>query len=120
MEIHLVTEHAQSAARAAVRPGVTFGAIDAAARDIISAAGHGERFFHRLGHGIGLEVHEEPYVIGGNAELARVGDAFSIEPGIYIEGRHGVRIEDIVVCTPDGAEALNGAPREMRVITGRP
>jgi Xaa-Pro aminopeptidase len=117
-EIHRVTERAQAAARAAARPGVAFGTIDAAARDIITAAGHGERFFHRLGHGIGLEVHEDPYVIGGSAETAESGDTFSIEPGIYLEGRYGVRIEDIMLCTPDGAEALNDTPRELRAISG--
>jgi Xaa-Pro aminopeptidase len=118
-EIHRVTEHAQAAARAAVRPGVPFEAIDAAARDIITAAGHGERFFHRLGHGIGLEVHEEPYVIGGNTEPVEVGHTFSVEPGIYLEGRYGVRIEDIVVCTADGNESLDRTGRDLRVISGR-
>jgi Xaa-Pro aminopeptidase len=119
-EIHALTERAQAAARTAVRPGVPFAAIDAAARDPIGAAGYGEHFFHRLGHGIGLEVHEEPWVIGGNAQTAMVGDAFSIEPGVYLEGRYGVRIEDILVCTPEGAQTLNAAPRELRVIPGRP
>jgi Xaa-Pro aminopeptidase len=119
VEIHRVTERAQAAGRAAVTPGATFASIDAAARDVIAAAGHAERFFHRLGHGIGLEVHEEPWVMGGNAEIAAAGNAFSIEPGIYVEGRYGVRIEDIVVCTPDGAASLNGTPRDLRVISGR-
>ena len=75
-------------------------------------------FFHRLGHGIGLEVHEDPYVIAGSAERVAIGDAFSVEPGIYLEGRHGVRIEDIVACTPEGATTLNAAPRELLVVSG--
>ena len=120
VEIHLLTERAQAAARGAVRPGVTFGSIDAAARDIIVAGGYGEQFFHRLGHGIGLEVHEEPYVIGGSSEPVVDGNTFSLEPGIYLEGRYGVRIEDAVACVADGGEAFNRTPRELRVISGRP
>ena len=95
-------QEAQDAARAAVRPGVTPEAVDAAARDIIAAAGYGEHFIHRTGHGIGLETHEEPYIVAGNTEPLEPGMAFSIEPGIY-PGAHGARIEDIVVCTADGA-----------------
>jgi len=118
VEIHRLTEEAQAAARAAVRPGISFAALDAAARDHISAGGHGRSFIHRLGHGIGLEVHEEPYVINGNDDLARLGDTFSIEPGIYLEGRYGVRIEDVVVVVPDGGQSLNATERSLRVITG--
>ena len=77
------------------------------ARDHISAGGHGAHFFHRLGHGIGLEVHEEPYVVSTNQDQLRAGDTFSIEPGIYLEGRYGVRIEDVMVVTPDGGQSLN-------------
>jgi Xaa-Pro aminopeptidase len=117
--IHDLTVRAQAAGRAAARPGATFSAIDAAARDVIAAAGHGSRFFHRLGHGIGLEVHEDPYVIAGHDEPAVAGDAFSVEPGIYLEGRYGVRVEDIVVCTADGSESLNRTERDLRVISGR-
>jgi Xaa-Pro aminopeptidase len=116
--IHRLTEEAQAAARAAVRPGVSFAALDAAARDRISAGGHGRHFIHRLGHGIGLEVHEEPYVISGNDDLTRVGDTFSIEPGIYLEGRYGVRIEDVVVVVADGGQSLNTTDRSLRVIVG--
>jgi Xaa-Pro aminopeptidase len=118
-EIHALTERAQAAGRAAVRSGVTFAAIDAAARDVITARGYGDAFFHRLGHGIGLEVHEEPYVIWDNPDVAGTGDTFSVEPGIYLEGRFGVRIEDVVVCAEGGSESLNRTPRELRVIAGR-
>ncbi len=91
-----VLQRSQAEATAAVRPGVACEGIDAVARGVIAAAGYGEQFIHRTGHGIGLEVHEEPYLVAGNAEPLRVGHAFSIEPGIYLEGRYGARIEDIV------------------------
>ena len=117
--IYELTAAGQAAARAAIRPGVSFEDIDAAARDVIAAGGHGDQFMHRLGHGIGLEVHEEPYAVWGNQELAAAGNTFSCEPGIYLEGRYGVRIEDAMVCTPDGGESLNVAPRGLRVVAGR-
>ena len=119
VEIHELTRRAQAEARAAIRPGVTFESLDAAARDVISAGGFGEQFFHRLGHGIGLAVHEEPYVIEGNGASMTVGNAFSCEPGIYLEGRYGVRIEDIMICTADGGESLNQTLRGLRVVSGR-
>jgi Xaa-Pro aminopeptidase len=109
---------AQQAATRAVRPGVPAEAIDRAARDPIDAEGYGENFFHRTGHGIGLEGHEEPYLVAGNAEPIGAGMAFSIEPGIYVPGRFGARIEDIVVCGPNGAIVLNNASRELRVVAG--
>ncbi len=117
--IYQLTASAQAAARAAVRPGVTFEALDATAREIISAGGYGDHFIHRLGHGIGLEVHEEPYVVSGNRSTAVAGNTFSCEPGIYLEGRYGVRIEDAMVCTSTGGESLNAAPRELRTVAGR-
>ncbi len=117
--IYELTAAGQAAARAAVRPGISFEALDAAARDVISAGGYGDHFIHRLGHGIGLEVHEEPYAVAGNSETAVAGNTFSCEPGIYLEGRYGVRIEDAMLCTPDGGESLNAAPRELRVVDGR-
>ncbi|HUA28853.1 MAG TPA: Xaa-Pro peptidase family protein [Streptosporangiaceae bacterium] len=107
-----VLRDAQQAACAAVRPGVSAQDIDAAAREPIAAAGYGEYFVHRTGHGIGLECHEDPYIVSGNAEPLRAGMAFSIEPGIY-PGPHGARIEDIVVCTEQGYERLNNAGREL-------
>ncbi len=117
--IYELTAAGQAAAREAVRPGVSFEALDAAARDVIRAGGHGESFIHRLGHGIGLEVHEEPYLVAGNGATAVAGDTFSCEPGIYLEGRYGVRIEDAMVCTAEGGESLNEAPRGLRVVGGR-
>jgi Xaa-Pro aminopeptidase len=117
--IYELTAAGQAAARAAVRPGISFEALDAAARTVITDGGYGEAFMHRLGHGIGIEVHEEPYVVAGNRETAVAGNTFSCEPGIYLEGRYGVRIEDAVVCTADGGESLNEAPRELRVVPGR-
>lgn len=106
---------AQRAAREAVRPGVTPEAVDAAARDIIADAGYGEYFIHRTGHGIGLETHEDPYIVAGNREPLEPGMAFSVEPGIY-PGPHGARIEDIVVCTRDGAESMNLVDRELVIV----
>jgi Xaa-Pro aminopeptidase len=107
-----VLRDAQQAAYAAVQAGVTAEAIDAAAREPITAAGYGEYFVHRTGHGIGLEPHEDPYIVSGNAEPLRPGMTFSIEPGIY-PGPHGARIEDIVVCTEQGGERLNNGSREL-------
>jgi Xaa-Pro aminopeptidase len=114
---YAVLQEAQAAAREAVRPGVTAEAVDAAARDIITAAGYGELFIHRTGHGIGLETHEDPYIVAGNAEPLDVGMAFSVEPGIY-PGAHGARIEDIVVCTADGHESLNNVTRDLIIVAG--
>jgi Xaa-Pro aminopeptidase len=110
-----VLKQAQEAACAAVRPGVSAETVDAAAREPITAAGYGEYFIHRTGHGIGLEVHEDPYIVSGNTEALLPGMAFSVEPGIY-PGPHGARIEDIVVCTPDGGERLNHATRDMVIV----
>ena len=109
---------AQAAATQVVRPGIRCEEVDAAARGPIEAEGYGEAFFHRTGHGIGLEAHEDPYMIGGNDEPLQAGMAFSVEPGIYLVGRYGARIEDIVVCGPDGPITLNEAPRELYVVDG--
>ncbi|HEX3428467.1 MAG TPA: Xaa-Pro peptidase family protein [Candidatus Limnocylindrales bacterium] len=113
-----VLHAAHRAASGAVRPGVTAESIDRAARDVIDAEGYGENFFHRTGHGIGLEGHEEPYLVAGNAEPIDAGMAFSVEPGIYLPGRYGARIEDIVVCGLDGPIVLNNEPHELRVVAG--
>ena len=90
--------------------------MDATARRIISEAGFGDRFIHRTGHGIGVETHEEPYIVAGNSKPLMPGNAFSIEPGIYLPGRFGLRLEDIVVATADGPERLNQARRELAVV----
>lgn len=113
-----VLRAAQEAAVAAVRPGVTAASIDAAARDAITAAGHGEEFIHRTGHGIGLSLHEEPFIMEGNDLVLEPGMAFSVEPGIYFEGDFGMRLEDIVVVTEDGCEPLNRGPHELVVAGG--
>jgi Xaa-Pro aminopeptidase len=117
-ELYALVEAAQAAGRAAVRPGVPCEHIDAVARDVITAGGHGPDFIHRVGHGIGLETHEEPYLVAGNGERLREGFAFSVEPGIYLEGRYGARLEDIVVCGPDGPIVLNGSSRALRIVDG--
>lgn len=109
-------QRAQRAAVDAVRPGATAESIDAAARQVITDAGFGEYFIHRTGHGIGLDVHEEPYIVGGNALPLEAGMAFSVEPGIYQAGRWGARIEDIVVVTEDGVEPLNTRPHDLAVL----
>jgi Xaa-Pro aminopeptidase len=111
-----VLQQAQQAAVAAVRPGVTAEQVDGAARDVLAGAGLAEVFVHRTGHGIGLSVHEEPYIVAGNRLALTDGMAFSVEPGIYFPGRWGARIEDIVVVTPDGAERLNHRPHELTVV----
>jgi len=109
---------AQAAATRSASPGIAPEAVDTTARGIIDAEGYGEAFFHRTGHGIGLEGHEDPYIVEGNTEPLREGMAFSIEPGIYLVGEYGARIEDIVVCGPDGPIALNEAARELYVVDG--
>jgi Xaa-Pro aminopeptidase len=113
---YAVLLEAQRAAVGAVRPGITAEQVDAAAREVISRAGFGEYFIHRTGHGIGLDVHEEPYIIGGNDLPLEPGMTFSVEPGIYQAGRWGARIEDIVVVTHGGVEALNHRPRDLVVL----
>jgi Xaa-Pro aminopeptidase len=118
LHLFAVLRAAQERATAAVQPGIPCEAIDAVARDMITAEGYGPNFFHRTGHGIGLEGHEEPYLVAGNGEPLDVGYAFSIEPGIYLEGRYGARIEDIVVCGPDGPIILNEASRDLWVVDG--
>ncbi|MQA09919.1 MAG: M24 family metallopeptidase [Pseudonocardiaceae bacterium] len=117
-EKYTVLEAAQRAAVDAVRPGGTAQDVDVAARSIITEAGFGERFIHRTGHGIGLDVHEEPYIMTGNELPLDSGMVFSVEPGIYFAGEWGARIEDIVVVTESGVEALNRRPRSLTVLDG--
>lgn len=113
---YAVLQAAQDAAVAAVAPGVTAQQVDAAARVPITDAGFGDRFIHRTGHGIGLDVHERPYIVAGNDLVLEAGMVFSIEPGIYLPGRWGARIEDIVVVTDSGVARLNHRPRELAVL----
>jgi Xaa-Pro aminopeptidase len=117
-EVYEVVRRAQAAGVAAVRPGVTAESIDAASRTVIDEAGFGEYFITRTGHGIGLEVHEHPYVVAGNTITLEEGMAFSVEPGIYLPGEFGVRIEDIVVVGESGAVLMNRAPTELTVVGG--
>ncbi|MDT7732056.1 MAG: hypothetical protein QOK45_2309 [Mycobacterium sp.] len=117
---YAVLQRAQQAAVEAVRPGVTAEQIDAVARDVLAAEGLADAFVHRTGHGIGLSVHEEPYIVAGNGLPLEVGMAFSIEPGIYFPGEWGARIEDIVVVTADGALPVNNRPHELLVVPAGP
>ncbi|HEX6869721.1 MAG TPA: Xaa-Pro peptidase family protein [Micromonosporaceae bacterium] len=116
LALYQVLREAQQAGCAAVRPGVSAESIDAASRSVIEAAGYGDYFVHRTGHGIGLETHEHPYIVAGNAEPVSAGMTFSIEPGIYLPDRFGMRLEDIVACTDSGVERLNQASRELVVV----
>jgi len=112
--VHETVREAQAAAVDAVEPGVTAASIDRTAREVIEAAGYGDAFVHRTGHGVGLDVHEEPYIVAGNDRTLEPGMVFSVEPGIYLEGRFGCRIEDLVVVTADGRERLNDTDRGWR------
>jgi Xaa-Pro aminopeptidase len=118
VEYYAVLREAQRAQCDFARPGVSAESVDRVGRQIISDAGYGDHFLHRTGHGIGLETHEEPYIVDGNTQLLEPGMAFSIEPGIYFAGRHGARIEDIVVTTADGLERLNATTRALTVVEG--
>ena len=115
-EVHAIVREAQEAAFRAAAPGTPAQEVDRAARDVIEKAGYGDAFLHRTGHGIGLEEHEPPYIVAGNDQLLEPGMCFSIEPGIYLEGRFGVRIEDIVAITNHGPVRLNEAPRDLAIV----
>lgn len=115
-DLYAVLQQAQVAACVAVRPGIPARDVDRAAREVITDAGYGALFTHRTGHGIGLDTHEEPYLVESNPGPLREGDAFSVEPGIYVPGRWGARIEDIVVCTAAGGERLNQSSRDLRIV----
>lgn len=115
-KIHRIVQAANAAGRAAAKPGVPCANVDKAARDVIEKAGYGVYFTHRTGHGIGMEGHEEPYMRGDNMEVLEPGMAFTVEPGVYLPGRNGVRIEDNVVITETGADALSDMPREIRTV----
>jgi len=115
-KIHMIVQEANAAGRAAGKPGAACADVDKATRDVIEKSGYGEYFTHRTGHGIGMEGHEEPYMRGDNMQLLEPGMAFTVEPGIYLPGRNGVRIEDNVVITETGADMLSDMPREIRVV----
>lgn len=115
-KVYDIVRAANEAGRAAAKPGVPLCEIDRAARDVIAKAGYGEFFLHRTGHGIGLEVHEPPDVSATSKQIALPGMVFSVEPGIYLKGKFGVRIEDLVAITEDGAITLNRMHREPMVI----
>jgi len=115
-EVHRVVERANAAGRQAVGPGVRCGEVDRAARTVISSAGYAEYFLHRTGHGIGLEGHEPPYIRDGETAILEPGMTFTVEPGIYLAGRGGVRVEDNVVVTEQGSNSLSSTPRDLRVV----
>lgn len=112
-EVHAVVRASNAAGRVAVAPGVACQDIDREARQVIIDAGYGDYFIHRTGHGIGLEVHEHPYMVEGNDSLLEEGITFSVEPGIYLPDHFGVRIEDIVACGPGGVDDLNQSDRGL-------
>lgn len=114
--IAAIVAEANAAGRAAIRPGVEAGSLDAAARKVIEQAGYGQYFTHRVGHGLGMEGHEAPYLFGANEEALATAMTFTIEPGIYLPGRGGVRIEDDMVVTAEGGESLSSYPRALRVL----
>lgn len=114
--VYEVVKAANAAGRAAAKPGVTCESVDNAARAVIEAAGYGEYFTHRTGHGLGLEGHEPPYIVAGNALVLQPGMTFTIEPGIYIPGKGGVRIEDNVVITDAGCESLTSFTRDLIIL----
>lgn len=114
--IHKIVQAANAAGRAAGKPGAPCANVDIAAREVIDKSGYGEYFTHRTGHGIGMEGHEHPYMRGDNMQLLEPGMAYTVEPGIYLPGRNGVRVEDNMVVTETGSESLSDLPREMRVV----
>lgn len=115
-KIHRIVQESNAAGRAAAKPGVPCANVDIAARDVIEKSGYGKYFTHRTGHGIGMEGHEAPYMRGDNLQLLESGMAFTVEPGIYLPDRNGVRIEDNLVITDDGADCLSDMPREIREV----
>jgi len=115
-KVYDIVRRANEAGRAAVRPGVPMCEFDRAARKVIEDAGYGKYFIHRTGHGIGLEVHEHPDNSATSRIIAKPGMCFSVEPGVYLPGKFGVRIEDLVVVTEDGVETLNAMDHDLRIL----
>jgi Xaa-Pro dipeptidase len=116
VKIHKIVQDANAAGRAAARSGAACAEVDKATREVIEKSGYGKFFTHRTGHGIGMEVHEDPYIRGDNMQKLEPGMAFTVEPGIYLPGRNGVRIEDNIVITEKGAELLSDLPRELQTV----
>lgn len=116
-DVHAAVEAAVQAALKAARPGVKAHEVDDAARQVITEAGYGEYFMHRTGHGMGIEIHEMPYITASAQTVLQAGMVFSIEPGIYLPGRFGIRLEDIVILREDGPEVLSDLPRDLKAIT---
>jgi Xaa-Pro aminopeptidase len=114
--VHAVVEQAVQAALDSARPGVRAAEVDGAARQVIEAAGYGAQFVHRTGHGMGLEPHEPPWIAAGEETVLEPGMVFTIEPGIYLEGRFGLRLEEVVILHEDGPEVLSRLPRDLRVV----
>jgi D-alanyl-D-alanine dipeptidase len=115
-DVHAIVCRAQQAAFEAVQPGIECQEVDRIARSVITEAGYGDYFIHRTGHGIGLTTHEPPYMVEGETQIIQPGMCFSIEPGIYLPGRFGVRIEDIVTVTADGGRRLNQTSHKMHIV----
>ncbi|MBX9454621.1 MAG: aminopeptidase P family protein [Rhizobium sp.] len=115
-QIHSIVEKAVQAALKAARPGALASDVDAAARGVITDAGYGEYFVHRTGHGLGIDIHEPPYITATSDVVLEEGMVFSIEPGIYLPGRFGIRLEEIVILREDGPEILSGLPRELHTV----
>ena len=115
-EVYELVREAQAAALATARAGAPGPVVDSAARDLIAAAGHGDRFGHGVGHGVGIEVHEAPRLAQRSEDVLEPGDVVTIEPGVYVPGRFGVRIEDLVAITDDGYENFSAIPKELRVV----
>jgi Xaa-Pro aminopeptidase len=114
-EVHAVVEAAVQAALAVIRPGIPARDVDAAARAVIATAGYGDFFTHRTGHGVGQEIHEPPYISGTSDVILAPGMVFSVEPGIYLPGRFGIRLEELAVVTETGCEILSSLPRDLHI-----
>jgi len=115
-QVHEIVQAANAAGRAAAGPGVPCQEVDRAARRVIEQAGYGQYFIHRTGHGLGLEIHEPPYIVAGNTQRLDTGMTFTVEPGIYLPGRGGVRVEDDVLITADGCESLTDFERALQIV----
>ena len=116
-KIYETVKNANQAGRSAGQPEIEAGEVDRAARGVIESAGYGQFFTHRTGHGLGMEGHETPYMFGANKQILTTGMVYTVEPGIYLPGKGGVRIEDDVVVTANGSESLSDYPRELQILS---